>query len=63
MVPLVTLSDVTDIMDRVNENTMVDTDDERQPKKSGLSRSGPFDSWGGYGFCEKKIVQQKIENK
>ena len=26
-------------------------------------RGRPFDSWGGYGFFVKVIVQQIIENK
>ena len=32
--------------------------------QQNYSRGGPFDTWGGdYGFHEKKIVQQIIENK
>ena len=37
------------------------------PKHLEDIRGRPFDSWGGGGgamvFCEKKIVQQILENK
>ena len=39
-------------------------DDVRRHNSSILVRGQPFDSWGrAMVFCEKKIVQQMLENK